>query len=181
MCRVIHIMAWAHCRGRIGSTMLGIDRRAASYTWTAALVLLLIWLVYLIRSTLFIFTLALLFAYLLAPLVSLLDRLLPTSRTRTPALALAYIIFLVIVGFAGFQIGSRVVDEANIFAKRLPDMLASWQKPIPQVSAGFNSIKDQAIEKVREAVAQGSNDLISELPKAGLKALSVAGDVIFRS
>ena len=159
--------------------MLGIDRRAASYTWTAALVLLLMCVVYLIRSTLFIFILALLFAYLLAPVVSLLDRLLPTSRTRTPALALAYVIFLAVVGFAGFEIGSRVADEANNFARKLPDMLAAWQKPIPQASAGLNSIKDQAIQKIRDEITQQSNSLISELPKAGLRALSVASNVIY--
>jgi predicted PurR-regulated permease PerM len=159
--------------------MLGIDRRAASYTFTAALVLLLLSLLYLIRTTLFVFILALLFAYLLAPLVSFLDRLLPTSRTRTPALALAYIIFLAIVAFAGFQIGSRVADEANTFAKKLPDMLASWEKPIPQASEGLNSIKDQVINKVREEVGQASSNIIAELPKAGLKALSLATDAIF--
>ena len=68
--------------------MLGIDPKAARYTWTAAAVLLLMWLVYLVRSTLFVFILAVLFAYLLSPLVNLLDRFLPT-RTRTPALAQA--------------------------------------------------------------------------------------------
>lgn len=159
--------------------MLGIDRRAASYTWTAALVLLLMSLVYLFRSTLFIFILALLFAYLLGPLVSLLDRLLPTSRTRTPALALAYIIFLAIVGFSGFEIGSRVVDQANNLAKRLPDMLAKWQQPSPTAAPGINSIKDQIIGKIREEIIRSSNDLIAELPKAGLKALSVASDVLY--
>ena len=44
-----------------------------------------LWLVYMVRSTLFVFILAVLFAYLLSPLVNLLDRFLPT-RTRTPAL-----------------------------------------------------------------------------------------------
>ena len=64
--------------------MLGIDQSAARYTWTAPLVLLLLYLIYLVRSTLFIFILALLFAYLLSPLVNLLDRALPARRTRTP-------------------------------------------------------------------------------------------------
>src|ERR1039458_2888345 len=73
--------------------MLGIDSRAARSTWTAALVVLALWLVYLVRSTLLIFILAVLFAYLLAPLVNLLDRLLPTSPTRTPALLLAYVLW----------------------------------------------------------------------------------------
>ena len=70
--------------------MLGIDPRAARYTWTAVRILLLIATVYFVRKTLFVFIVALLLAYLLSPLVDLLDRMLPASRTRTPALVIAY-------------------------------------------------------------------------------------------
>ena len=42
--------------------VLGLDRRAARYTWTVVFVFLLLGLVYLIRETLFIFAVALLFA-----------------------------------------------------------------------------------------------------------------------
>ena len=49
--------------------MLGIDSRAARATWTVFLVLLLIELAWLARTTLFVFTIALLLAYLLHPLV----------------------------------------------------------------------------------------------------------------
>ena len=79
------------------ATMLGIDTRAARYTWTAALVLLFLCLVYLMRTTLFVFIVALLFGYLLSPLVNVIDRLLPGKRTRTPALAIAYLIFLAVL------------------------------------------------------------------------------------
>ncbi len=54
--------------------MLGLDPRAARYTWTVVSILLLLVLIYLIRETLFIFTVALLFAYLLWPLVKFLDQ-----------------------------------------------------------------------------------------------------------
>ena len=47
-----------------------------------------------------VFRSALLFAYLLSPLVNLLDRFLP-GRTRTPALALAYVIFIGLARFSG--------------------------------------------------------------------------------
>ena len=49
--------------------LLGLDRGAARYTWTAVFILLAVGLLYLIRETLFIFVVALLFAYLLWPLV----------------------------------------------------------------------------------------------------------------
>src|SRR5690349_19278587 len=159
--------------------MMGIDRKAARYTWTAAAVILLLWLVYLVRSTLFIFVLALLFAYLLAPLVDLLDRSLPArrTRTRTPALALAYLIFLAIVVVAGAQIIPRVVQEATALKEKFPKMVASWeQQPAP---GSISSIKDQVLDRVRTEVAQRSSNLIDALPQLGLRFLSVASDLIF--
>src|SRR5271156_3693938 len=110
--------------------MLGIDRRAASWTFTAAMVLLALYLVYMVRSTLFVFTLAILFAYLLSPLVNFLDRFLP-GRTRTPALALAFVIFVALLGLFVSLIGARAVKEADALNKSFPNMLASWQQPTP--------------------------------------------------
>lgn len=159
--------------------MFGIDRRAARYTFTAAAVLLLLWLVYLVRSTLFIFTLALLFAYLLSPLVNALDRLLPGRRTRTPALALAYVIFVAAAVLVGIQIGSRVVAEANALAKRFPSMIGVWEQPSPAASDAVNSFKAQVVGMVRTRIAERSSDLIAALPQYGLQFLTVASDLIY--
>ena len=73
------------------------------------------------------FVLALLFAYLLSPLVNLLDRLLPGTRTSGPALALAYVIFIGAVGTAGGLIGSTIVSQASALASQVPAMLSSLQ------------------------------------------------------
>jgi predicted PurR-regulated permease PerM len=158
--------------------MLGFNRRAASYTFTAATVLLALYLVYLVRSTLFVFTLAVLFAYLLSPLVNLLDRFLPGS-TRTPALALAFVIFVAIMGLFVSQIGARAVQEAEALNKKLPDMLASWQQPTPKVTPAINSVKDEIIGKLRLEVAKRSGDLFSSLPQYGMRFLSAASDLIY--
>jgi predicted PurR-regulated permease PerM len=158
--------------------MLGFDRRAARYTFTAAMVLLALYLVYLVRSTLFVFTLALLFAYLLSPLVNLLDRFLP-GRTRTPALALSFVIFVGLAALLAIQVGSRAVQQADALAKKLPDMLASWQQPTPAAPPTVNTLKDELVGKLRLALAQRSTDLVSALPQLGLKFLTVASDLIF--
>jgi predicted PurR-regulated permease PerM len=152
--------------------MLGIDRSAARHTWTAALVVLLLWLVYLVRGTLLIFILALLFAYLISPLVNLIDRFLPGSRTRTLALGLAYAIFVAAIVLIGSQIGSRVVEQATSLEKTLPDMVAGWQP-----TAG--SLRAQVVERVRVEAAKWSNDLISELPQLGMRFLAVARNLVF--
>jgi predicted PurR-regulated permease PerM len=156
--------------------MFGIDRRAAYYTWTAVLVVLLVWLIYLVRATLFIFILALLFAYLLAPLVNLLDRFLPGRRTRTPALALAYILLVGVVILAGSQIGTRAVDEANNLAKKFPQMLQRWETA--DGSAG-GTLQEQILGKLRVGITERSNELIAALPQVGLRAITVASNVIY--
>jgi predicted PurR-regulated permease PerM len=152
--------------------MLGIDRSAARSTWTAALVVLLLWLVYLVRGTLFVFILALLFAYLLSPLVNLIDRFLPGSRTRTLAMGLAYVIFVGTMVLIGTQIGSRVVDQATSLNKTFPNMVAGWHP-----AAG--SLEAQVADKVRAEVARRSNDLISELPQFGVRFLAVARNLVY--
>ncbi len=159
--------------------MLGFEPKAARYTWTAAVVLLLIVLVYLLRSTLFVFTLALLFAYLLSPLVNLLDRALPMKRTRTLALALSYAIFVAVAVIVLMQVGSRVVVQAQTLSKKLPDMMSKWEEPAPQVPSGVNTVKSQVVKAVREELYKRTNDILGALPNASLKFLAVAGDVIF--
>jgi predicted PurR-regulated permease PerM len=158
--------------------MLGIDQKAAKYTWTAAAVLLFLCLIYLVRSTLFIFILAVLLAYLLSPLVNLLNRVLP-SRTRAPALALSYVIFIGLLVLIGIQLGSRIVEEGGTLAKKFPEMLSNWEHPSPTAPGAVNSLKAQIVDKARTEFAARTGDVMSSLTKAGVKFISVASDLIF--
>jgi predicted PurR-regulated permease PerM len=159
--------------------MLGIDARAARYTWTAAFVLLFLWLVYLMRTTLFVFIVALLFGYLLSPLVDAIDRFLPGKRTRTPALAIAYLIFIAALFVGITQIGSRAVEEANSLAKSMPAKLTGFEQPNASLPAEVNSFKAQIVQRAEEQLGKSSGDIISSLPRAGAKILSVAGNLIY--
>src|SRR5580704_5971875 len=134
--------------------MMGFDARAARWTWTAALVLLGIWLVYLLRSTLFVFSIAVLFAYLLAPLVDVIDRLLPGKRTRTAALAISYVLVVGLVVLAASLIGTRVVQQANELAKTVPSTLRSWE-------AVF---QDKVPDSLKTEVTTRVNGVIGSLP-----------------
>ncbi len=158
--------------------MLGIDRKAARYTWTAILVLLALALVYVVRKTLFVFVLALLFAYLVSPLVNLLDRVLPASRTRTPALALSYVIFIGVVALVGFQVGSRVVEQATSLSKEFPARVSTWvQTPSP--SPTLNLIKQTVLDRAQAEIGSWSTSLLSSLPQAGAKFLTAASELIY--
>jgi predicted PurR-regulated permease PerM len=159
--------------------MLGVDRRAARYVWTAAVVIAGLYLVYLVRKTLFVFVLALLFAYLLSPLVNLLDRFLPGKRTRTLALALAYIIFVGAVVVLAIQIGSRIVVEARELVKDLPGRIAAWQTPDPELPPWLDHARLELLAKAKNEITTRAGDLIGALPQAGLKFLTVASDLIY--
>lgn len=159
--------------------MLGIDRRAARCTWTAALLVLLLAVIYLMRTTLFVFIIALLFGYLLSPLVNMIDRFLPTSRTRTPALAIAYVILLGLLFIGVTQIGSRVVDQANSFFKSLPGLLEKWQQPSDNVPPAVNSFRAEIVRRVQEQIGKSSGEILASLPKAGVKLLSLASDLVY--
>ena len=159
--------------------MLGIDARAARYTWTAALTILLLCVVYLMRRTLFLFIVALLFAYLLAPLVNIIDRLIPADRTRNWALAIAYLIFVGVLFVAVTQIGSRVIDQANSLAKSMPALLDKLQQPAPAVPAGANSLKAELARKLQEQIAKSSTSLFTYLPNLGAKVLSLASNLLY--
>jgi predicted PurR-regulated permease PerM len=159
--------------------MLGIDRRAARYAWTVAITLLAICLVYLVRKTLFVFVLALLFAYLLSPLVNLLDRALYGNRTRGLALGLAYIIFVGVVVLIGSQIGSRVVAQANSLGQRLPMLVESWQKGSQNPPTAATSLRDQLLDRAKAEIAARSGDIVSVVSRAGLKALTAAEDLLY--
>jgi predicted PurR-regulated permease PerM len=158
--------------------MLGFDRKAARYVWTAALVLLSFFLIYLIGKTLFVFVLAVLFAYLLSPLVNLLDRFLPT-RTRTPALAGTYVIFVGLAVLLMAQIGSRVTEEAGALAKDFPAQMAKWEQPSPDLSPEVNKLRTEIVDRARREITEGSHDLLANLAQAGIKAVTVATDLIY--
>jgi len=158
---------------------LGLDRHAARCTWTAVFVLLLVGLLYRIRETLFIFVVALLFAYLLSPLVQFLDRRLP-GRPKVLALTIVYLAlvgFLIVVGIA---IGSRVVQEANALALKLPELILKFQSPVvPVASPSAQTAKDKVIATVREQFANHSRDLLALLPNAALGVIARAETLIF--
>ena len=155
--------------------MLGFDRRAARYVWTAAVIVLLLVALYLIRKTLFVFIVALLFAYLLSPLVDLLDRLLPASRTRAPALVVAYLIVIGGLVIAAVALGSRIADEARTF--NLQDLINRSTAAAP-APAG-STILDGIVSYVQSQIRQHAGDVVAFLPRAGLRALSIAGDLVY--
>ena len=121
--------------------MLGIDPRAARMAWTVFLVALLLVVLYLVRTVVLVFVLAILFAYMLSPVVNLIDRLLPGKRSRTYALAAVYTTLVGLLILAGVLVGNQVAQEASNLASgklqqtvqlRLQEPWPTWLEPLRQ-------------------------------------------------
>jgi predicted PurR-regulated permease PerM len=159
--------------------VLGLDRRTARYTWTVVFILLLLAVVYLIRETLLIFGVSLLFAYLLWPLVKFLDRQLP-GRSKVWALTIVYLSLVTLFIVAGMSIGSRIVAQANAFATRVPEFISRIDQPAqPVPSSSLESVRNRVLSAVRKQLSDHSQELVSLLSNAAVSVLSYAGSLIF--
>jgi predicted PurR-regulated permease PerM len=158
--------------------LLGIDPKAARYTWTAAAVLLLIGLVYLISGTLLVFITALLLAYLLYPLMDLIDRHM-TSKTRTPALVITYLLFIGLLVTFLVLIGIRVADQATSLAKSAPAFLDRIQQPPPPGPEALKSLRTQISGAVQDELRKHYSEIVSFAPKVTLGVLSASRNLIY--
>ncbi|MBI2816947.1 MAG: AI-2E family transporter [Acidobacteria bacterium] len=159
--------------------MLGLDSRAARYTWTAISIILLPALLYLARTTILVFVIAILFAYLLSPLVNFFDRRLP-GRSKIPALAIVYLFLVVSLIVGGIVVGTRATSEANALIKKLPEILSKIESPPPtDPSDHFGNVKQRALAIARDQIKSHSEQLKALLPKAAVGVLTHAEVVLF--
>jgi predicted PurR-regulated permease PerM len=148
--------------------LLGIDLKAARWTWTAAVVLLAMWVFYLIRETLFVFVIALMFAYLLYPLLDAIDRRF-SWKTRTPALAITFVLVLGVIIVFGILIGDRVGKQATQLAVQVRDpnfakQVKEWQ--VLNVPVGAQ-------------IVQHYNDILGMVPELSLHVLSASRNLVY--
>ena len=100
------------------------DRRTACVLSTIVLFALVAGFIYGARRILIVFLFAVLFAYLLEPLVSLVQRRSRISRgSRSLAILQVYVILLLIISGMTIGIGPRVADEGRRLAAALPSLL----------------------------------------------------------
>ena len=154
--------------------MLGIDPKAARAAWTVFLLALLVAAAYAIRQTLAVFVIALLFAYLLIPLVGFVERVTP--RQVSPRIALA-IVYLALVGgivALALTLGSQLAEEANSLAQRLPDLVKNpgWMQKIP-LPSWLEPARAAMIEKVEDELSSGGAQLLPYIK--GLSGQLVSG------
>lgn len=158
--------------------MLGIDKQAARVTWTSALVILLLAALYAAREAFLVFTIALLLAYLLYPLMDGIDRYLPT-RTRTAALSITYLLLVGVFVTFGIFLGSVAAEQATNLAKAAPGLIEKiHQDPGPGPQA-VKSLKVQITGAIEGQLRQHYNEIVSGVPRVSLRVLAASGNLLY--
>jgi predicted PurR-regulated permease PerM len=160
--------------------MLGIDPRAARAAWTVFLLALLIAAAYAIRETLVGFVIALLFGYLLMPLVDLVARFTPQRISFSVALAIVYLFLVAAILGLALTIGSRLVDEANNLATRLPDLLNNrqWIEQLP-LPGWLEPVRARIVQTLQDELNSGGKDVLPYVKSLGGQLLSGARYIVY--
>jgi predicted PurR-regulated permease PerM len=160
--------------------MLGIDSRAARGAWSVFLVALSLALVYWIRRTLLIFMAALLVAYLLSPLVNLVDRIVKGRISRNLSLGVVYVLLIAALGAALATLGSRVAEEAVNLAARLPDLVRRLDQPVNlPLPEWMAPVRVSLLTTLRSFLEQHSKDALPLIQRAGRELLELIGNLAF--
>lgn len=155
--------------------MLGIDPKAARIAWTVFLLALLLVAAYAIRETIAVFVIALLFAYLLAPLVGFVERITPRQVSPRVALAIVYLTLVGAIVTLAFTLGSRLADEANALAMQLPALVKNpeWLQRIP-LPAWLEPARASIIQKVQDQLSSGGQEILPYIKGLGGQLVSGA-------
>ncbi len=151
----------------------GIDPRAARATWTVALLLLLFAILYAVRGTLVVFAIALLFSYLLYPLIELVSSRFPT-RHRPAILAASYLVVLGILAGIGVGIGSQVAAQARELTAKPLDVkgfLANFESAHPDFAPAARAAEG----RIREQLG----NVLSAAPRVSLHVLAASANLIY--
>ncbi|MBV9266466.1 MAG: AI-2E family transporter [Acidobacteriaceae bacterium] len=156
--------------------MLGIDERALRIVWTIFLFALLLGTIYLIRDTLLLFALAIFFAYMLSPVVGLVERLLP--KRRTSALAVVYVVLIGLLVFIGFQIIPKIVEQATNLATRLPALLSGNKLASMPLPSWLEPVREHVIAFINRQASDLGSRVVPFIQQAGSKILSGIGALL---
>jgi predicted PurR-regulated permease PerM len=156
--------------------MLGLDARTARIAWTVLLITGACAALYVIRRTLLIFICALLLAYLLAPLVNLLDRLTHNRLARPLSLAIIYALLGLGLTLAVGSIGTRVASEAGNLVQRAPEFLNNPPVEVPRMLEPYWATITNWLRSQLEAQAK---ELGPALQHAGQQAVAALTNLVF--
>jgi len=153
--------------------MLGIDPKAFRIAWTVTLFALLLLIAYSIRETLMVFAAAIFLAYMLAPIVFLLERFV--QKRRTLALGLVYVSLIGALVGMGFALIPRLASEATNLATRLPGLLTSGRLATLPLPSWAEPAREQVVEALHREAANLQSSVVPFIQRLSTEIVSGVG------
>jgi predicted PurR-regulated permease PerM len=127
-----------------------------------------------------VFMIALLFAYLLTPVVELVQRFIPKRVSPRLALVIVYVALVGVIVALTVTVGSRIVDEANNLATRLPDLLKNrtWINQIP-LPEWLEPVRARLVQFLQAELDNGGQDVLPYVRSLGGQLISGAKYLVY--
>jgi predicted PurR-regulated permease PerM len=144
------------------SSWIGLDARAARVTWTVLVFAGGLALLYLLRHVVLLLAFSVFFAYLLYPLVKLVQRVRLLAHRRTIAIGLVYGLVLIAVSAVGVVTGPKLTAELSNLARKLPEI--SQQLKTGAIAGDMleaRGLKAAHVRDIESFVREHTGDILS--------------------
>jgi predicted PurR-regulated permease PerM len=162
--------------------MFSLDARAARATWTVLVFAAALGLVYVLRKPLLLLVFSLFFAYLISPVVSMVERGLPRRGGRPLAIGVVYLLLLLALVGLGLGVGPRLTEEVTLLTEKAPQIaqqIASGQ--IITAVLQKHGWEAGRVRQVQDAVRAHAGEIIGYVQSAvgaGLRWLAGAWVIV---
>lgn len=160
--------------------MLSLDDKAGNVMTTVAIFSTTAAVLYVARGAFFILLLSVLFAYLLEPAVSLIQRHSSIGRgNRTLAIAQVYFLAFLVVGGLGYEFGPHLVGQIKSLNAALPQILQGLSDgKVADLGAkhGLNLAQQQ---RIHDWLANNHNTIMHVFERGAASAAYVAASAVW--
>jgi predicted PurR-regulated permease PerM len=154
------------------SGWFGLDARAARVTLTVLVFAAVLALLYLLRHVLLLMAFSVFFAYLLYPLVRVVQRVSPLAAHRTTAIGIVYGLLLIAVTAIGMVTGPKLTTELSNLARKLPEI--SEQVKTGTIAADMleaRGLKTAQVRDVETFLREHAGDILAYVQRVATAVL----------
>ena len=138
--------------------MIAIDDRTGNVLTTAALFAAVVAAAFVARTTLLVFVLAMLLAYLLEPIVAGVERLVPwRAHARALAVSIVYVLGMTLVVAAAYTAVPKIADDLRLLEAAAPEMAARVNAAL---GVDHGDVVKTAVTRATGAASVKSSDVV---------------------
>jgi predicted PurR-regulated permease PerM len=159
--------------------MFGLDVRTLRIVWTVFLFVLVAVLLYMIGSTVVVFTLAVFLAHLLGPMAERVEKMIPDEWvSRNLSLAVVYLVMILAIGAALTPVIVQVGKQAGALAGALPSSLDEDPLTKLKLPPWLEPLRTQLTGTLRARLDDFDEKLIPLLQDIGSNIASILGSAL---